>query len=92
MTITETPYDVYPNRLRNGYSYAFSDISFAICIPNDEFQALFTEYTRFIPTLRLYKDSFHYMEGLKIEVQPLQLGTSGAESLVENSVRYLTLS
>ncbi|KAF6237472.1 hypothetical protein HO173_004362 [Letharia columbiana] len=92
MTITETPYDVDPNRLRNGYSYAFSDISFAICIPNDGFQALFTEYIRFIPTLRLYKDSFHYMEDLKIEVQALQLGTSGAESLYENSVRYLTLS
>lgn len=89
VNISETPYDVDPNRERNGY--AFSDISYTIKIDKDISQDDL-DLARLLPTLRLYKDLIHYMEDFKIEVKPLEMERWSAGRLYEYSVRYLTLT
>ncbi|KAL9125959.1 MAG: hypothetical protein Q9175_007998, partial [Cornicularia normoerica] len=83
--VPEDPYDVDPNRLRNGH--AFSDISYAINIGEDVSQKD-SVLVKSLPTIRLYKDATHYLESMNIEVKP-QKWSSGDKTY---AVRYLTLT
>ena len=83
--ISANPYDVDPNRLKNGH--AFSDISYAVIIPKDVSQKD-SVLVKSLPTIRLYKDATHYLENMKIEVKP-QKWSLGEKTY---AVRYLTLT
>ena len=86
--VSDTPYDVNPDRKRNGF--VFSDLSYAAYLEDVHPERL--DLLRKLPTIRLYKDSTHHMEGLRIEVKP-QMSQSMVDSEVhEFSVRYLTFT
>ncbi|KAL9124467.1 MAG: hypothetical protein Q9175_008220 [Cornicularia normoerica] len=89
MAVSETPYDVDPNRQKNGY--VFSDISYAISMNRDVCQKDLV-LVKLLPTIRLYKDAVHYLEGQKIEVKPLEIAHWSSMEVYRCSVRYLTLT
>ena len=87
--VSKSPYDVDPDRLKNGY--AFSDISYAVDIGEDVSQEDLVLIGS-LPTIRLYKDVTHYLEGEKIEIKPLKNEHWSGDQTYKFAVRYLTLT
>lgn len=87
--VSETPYDIDPDRLKNGY--AFSDISYAIDIGEDVSQEDLV-LIRSLPTIRLYKDVNHYLEGEKVEIKPLKNEHWSGDQTCKFAVHSLTLT
>lgn len=93
---SETPYDADPNRQKSGF--AFSDISYAVMM-NKEVSEEDLVIVRLLPTIRLYENALHYLEGVKVETKPQKIeqeyGTDvywSTPEVHQFSVRYLTLT
>lgn len=84
---SRTPYDVDPDRMRNGL--VFSDISYAVSI--DDAMSQHLPLLNRLATMRLYVNGAHYLEGFKIEVKPLEHDEWSGDARYRYAVRYLTL-
>lgn len=93
---SETLYDADPNRQKS--VFAFSDISYAVRMNKGVSQKDLV-IVRLLPTIRLYENALHFLEGVKIEIKPQKIeqkiDTGVYWSTLEVhqfSVRYLTLT
>ena len=93
---SKTPYDINPDRRKS--AFAFSDISYAVKM-NKEISREELVIVKLLPTIRLYENALHYLEGVKVEIKPQKMeqkiDTGVYWSTIEVhqfSVRYLTLT